>query len=126
MANSQTLSASNLRYLMVMKGLGENGRGVRCTDVATELGLSKPSVHNMMHTFRDMGLIRKDSYGASFFTEEGSRLVQRYSEYVDALSGLLAGYFPQEAPLQTAVYAMISEMPEPDLAVFLQRAKGAL
>lgn len=124
MANSQTLSASNLRYLMVMKGLSENGRGVRCTDVATELGLSKPSVHNMMHTFRDMGIIRKDTYGASFFTEAGSDLVQRYSKYVEALSGLLAGYFPQEAPLQTAVYAMVSEMPEADLDVFLQRAQG--
>ena len=124
MANSQTLSASNLRYLMIMKGLSENGRGVRCTDVATELGLSKPSVHNMMHTFRDMGIIRKDTYGASFFTEAGSDLVQRYSKYVEALSGLLAGYFPQEAPLQTAVYAMVSEMPETDLDVFLQRAQG--
>ena len=125
MANLQTLSASNLRYLMVMKGLSENGRGVRCTDVATELGLSKPSVHNMMHTFRDMGLIRKDSYGASFFTEAGSELVERYSRYVDALAGLLAGYFPQEAPLQAAVYAMVSEMPEQDLDVFLQRAEEA-
>lgn len=123
MANFQTLSASNLRYLMVMKGLGENGRGVRCTDVATELGLSKPSVHNMMHTFRDMGLIRKDAYGASFFTEAGSELVERYSQYVEALSKLLAEYFPKEAPLQTAVYAMVSEMPEQDLAVFLRRAK---
>ena len=124
MANSQSLSASNLRYLMVMKCLSENGRGVRCTDVATELGLSKPSVHNMMHTFRDMGIIRKDAYGASFFTEAGTELVQRYSRYIEALSKLLSGYFPQEAPLQTAVYAMVSELPEPDLAVFLQRAQG--
>ena len=97
MANSQPLSASNLRYLMVMKGLSENGRGVRCTDVATELGLSKPSVHNMMHTFRDMGIIRKDAYGASFFTQAGTELVQRYSKYADALSELLSEYFPQEA-----------------------------
>ena len=74
MTNSNTLTASNIRYLLTMKELDGDGRGVRCIALATALGLSKPSVHNMMGTFSQMGLISRDSYGAAFFTDEGNEL----------------------------------------------------
>ena len=66
MANLKSLSPSHIRYLLAMQELDRQGKGVRSRDIAAVLGLSKPSVHNMMNTFIDFGLIRKDAYGAAF------------------------------------------------------------
>ena len=97
---TKTLTASNIRYLLIMQRLDPENKGTRCTDVAEKLKCSKPSVHNMMHTLRDMGIIRRDAYGESFFTEEGLALADRFPED-DLLSG---------------VCAFLSEMPEAALA----------
>ena len=64
---TKTLTASNIRYLLIMQRLDPENKGTRCTDVAEKLKCSKPSVHNMMHTLRDMGIIRRDAYGESFW-----------------------------------------------------------
>ena len=60
------LTASNIRYLLAMKELDHDGSGVRCSAIANALRLSKPSVHNMMNTFRRLGLVQKDAYRACF------------------------------------------------------------
>lgn len=59
MTNRRTLTASNIRYLLTMKELDRDGCGVRCVDLASALNLSKPSVHNMMDTFSELGIISK-------------------------------------------------------------------
>ena len=53
MANLRNLSPSHIRYLLTMQELDRQGKGVRSSDIAAALGLSKPSVHNMMKTFMD-------------------------------------------------------------------------
>ena len=92
MTNSNALTASNIRYLLTMKELDGDGRGVRCIALATALGLSKPSVHNMMGTFSQMGLISRDSYGAAFFTDEGNgRLNMAIVEFKNASRACMSG-----------------------------------
>ena len=105
MTNSNTLTASNIRYLLTMKELDGDGRGVRCIALATALGLSKPSVHNMMGTFSQMGLISRDSYGAAFFTDEGNELTRRYSRYYAGVARLLRRSFPGMADVREAAYS---------------------
>ena len=111
MTNSNTLTASNIRYLLTMKELDGDGRGVRCIALATALGLSKPSVHNMMGTFSQMGLISRDSYGAAFFTDEGNELARRYSRYYAGVARLLRS---------EAAYSLLSEVPESCLEELVQ------
>ena len=72
------LTASNIRYLLAMKELDHDGSGVRCSAIANALRLSKPSVHNMMNTFRRLGLVQKDAYRACFFTDRGNEIAARY------------------------------------------------
>ena len=91
MTNSNALTASNIRYLLTMKELDGDGRGVRCIALATALGLSKPSVHNMMGTFSQMGLISRDSYGAAFFTDEGNELARRYGNICIGMGATIMG-----------------------------------
>ena len=120
MTNSNTLTASNIRYLLTMKELDGDGRGVRCIALATALGLSKPSVHNMMGTFSQMGLINRDSYGAAFFTDEGNELARRYGRYYAGVARLLRSSFPGMADVSEAAYSLLSEVPESCLEELVQ------
>ena len=81
MTNRRTLTASNIRYLLTMKGLDRDGCGVRCVALASALNLSKPSVHNMMDTFSELGIISKTSYGVAHFTDSGNDTARRYGHY---------------------------------------------
>lgn len=87
MTNSNALTASNIRYLLTMKELDGDGRGVRCIALATALGLSKPSVHNMMGTFSQMGLISRDSYGAAFLPMRATSLPAATAAITPVLQG---------------------------------------
>ena len=42
-----TLTAANIRYLLVIRELDAEKRGARCIDVAKILGVTKPSVTTM-------------------------------------------------------------------------------
>ena len=77
MANRIALTAANIRYLLALKTLEKEGAGTRSVDIASSLGLSKPSVHNMMNTFTEMGLVSKNAYGAAFLTELGKETAKR-------------------------------------------------
>ena len=123
MANQRALTASHIRYLLTMNALDPAGHGVRCVDVATAMNLSKPSVHNMMDTFSEMGLIRKASYGTAVFTEEGHRLAERYDRYYQSVSGLLRSGFPDIQNVQPAVCALLSEIPEENLEQLCARPR---
>lgn len=78
----QTLSASNIRYLIALNAL-DSEDGIRCIDIAEELSLTKPSVHRMMETFCDRSLVKKAKYGMVFLTEEGREFAERYAAYYD-------------------------------------------
>lgn len=112
MGDPISLTASQIRYLLTMKDLDHEGIGVRGIKVASALGFSRPSVHTMLNTFREMGLIRKDDYGIARFTDLGLEIVTRYSCYYQSLIRVLAAYFPPDEHLQAAVYAFMAEIPE--------------
>lgn len=41
-------TASDIKYLLVMKKLYSTENGVSSTDIAKALNISKPSIHNLM------------------------------------------------------------------------------
>lgn len=120
MPHLKSLSASQIRYLLAMKELGSDGGGIRGANMASLLGCSKPSVHSMLNTFRDMGLIQKNAYGCAYFTEAGFAAVDRYNRYYQLVARLLTSYFPPDECLQTAIYAFLAELPEERLQAFCQ------
>ena len=83
------LTTTNIKYLIAINQLYNKQNGVRCTDLANMLGVSKPSVHRMVETMKNTGLIDKDRYGEIFFTQEGQELAEKYSSYYDSFSNSL-------------------------------------
>ena len=109
MANRIALTAANIRYLLALKTLEKEGAGTRSVDIASSLGLSKPSVHNMMNTFTEMGLVSKNAYGAAFLTELGNETANRYVRYYDSVEGLLKGSFPGAGDVGSATCYLLAE-----------------
>lgn len=123
MANRIALTAANIRYLLALKTLEKEGAGTRSVDIASSLGLSKPSVHNMMNTFTEMGLISKNAYGAAFLTELGNETANRYVRYYDSVEGLLKCSFPGAGDVGSATYYLLAEMPEASLEALCRRTE---
>ena len=60
-------------YLEAILVLSRKGSGVRSVDIATMLGVSKPSVSHAMKLLREDGYIAMDRYGTVTLMDKGDR-----------------------------------------------------
>ena len=58
-------------YLETISLLHERMRIARVTDIANELGVSKPSVHAALHELERRGLIQHEHYGEVYLSAAG-------------------------------------------------------
>ena len=125
MANqNQPLTASNIKYLLVLYNICPANTGTRCVRIAQTLGITKPSVHTMINTLKGMGLVRKDLYGAVSFTEQGLALTERYNKYFDLISSYFSEILPEETDARAAACALMAELSETSLNIFCERCKS--
>ncbi len=69
------LSASKKRYLFTIYELGCDGRAVQCKDIASSLGVKRPSTSKMLKILAEEDqLIEKEYYGTVQFTATGAKL----------------------------------------------------
>ncbi len=71
-------SAEN--YLETILMLKKEKGNVRSIDIATELGVSKPSVSVAMKSFREEGYITVDENGSITLTEKGMEIANKVYE----------------------------------------------
>ncbi len=103
------LTTTNIKYLITINQIYNTEKGVRCTDVANILGVSKPSVHRMVENMKNMGLIDKDRYGEIFFTEIGEELAAKYSRYYEAFSHQFGHFLTDEVDKISGICAFLAE-----------------
>lgn len=65
------LSASLEDYLKEIYLLHQQSAEVRVTDIARQLGISKPSVNRAMNTLKELNLLEHEHYGTITLTETG-------------------------------------------------------
>ena len=81
----QRLTSSQLNYLLCIQQLcAQNGK-VRSADLSRAIGLSMPSVHNMLVTLCDLGKEKS----LLFLTEDGLECLQYYQTAAAAAGQLL-------------------------------------
>ena len=74
------------RYLEVIYELGENGGGeVRVKDLATSLGVSKPSVSEMVDRMVESALVTHDKYQHIKLTTKGKRIAKGLARKHDTI-----------------------------------------
>ena len=62
-------------YLEAILVLSKQGGGVRSVDIASMLGVSKPSVSHAMKLLREDGYIAMDRYGTVTLLEKAKKLL---------------------------------------------------
>ena len=67
-------------YLESILVLSKKGGGVRSIDIATRLGVSKPSVSHAMKLLREDGYIAMDRYGTVTLLEKGAEIANQIYE----------------------------------------------
>jgi DtxR family transcriptional regulator, Mn-dependent transcriptional regulator len=65
------LTESLEMYLETISLLREKSKMARVTDIARELGVSKPSVHAALHELERRGLIEHEHYGEVYLSAAG-------------------------------------------------------
>lgn len=78
-------------YLEAILILSKKGGGVRSVDIATMLGVSKPSVSHAMKLLREDGYIAMDRYGTVTLLEKGAGIANRIYERHMVLTKMLEG-----------------------------------
>lgn len=84
----QRLTYSQLNYMLCIRQLTNEGT-VRATDLSHRIGLSMPSVHNMLVTLTDMELVEKTT-GSIHITPTGEETLGYYHRCMDSISAFLA------------------------------------
>lgn len=75
-------------YLEAVSFLSDSG-GVRVTDIAQKLGVSKPSVLTALRALEDRGLLKHERYRGVTLTEEGALQAQAIRERHTFLTSFL-------------------------------------
>ena len=78
-------------YLEAILVLSKQGGGVRSVDIASMLGVSKPSVSHAMKLLREDGYIAMDRYGTVTLLEKGEKIAVRIYERHQVLTKMLEG-----------------------------------
>ena len=110
MSSGPALTAANILYLLAIEDLDRDGKGVRCVDVAQVLGITKPSVHSMVDSMKDMGLLEKPHYGVIRLTDLGRSTADRYQVYFQTICRHFTQFLPQRQDVLAAAFALLSEL----------------
>ena len=90
-------------YLESILVLSKKGGGVRSIDIATRLGVSKPSVSHAMKLLREDGYIAMDRYGTVTLLAKGAEIANQIYERHIVLARMLEGLgVPAEIAMEDA------------------------
>lgn len=104
-------TASQIRYLIYLYRLSKNGVGVKNIELANALKLSKPSVHAMLKSLSEMGLVEQESFGLAHLTPKGRDIAHRYEGCFLYLSDKISEICGENVASDTAICSIMSDMP---------------
>lgn len=114
------ISDTHLRYLFAICDLAAAGPRVSSMEVATALGVTKPSVTRALKSLAARDLVVKEYYGKIYLTDRGAFTARYYRELLGiALNGFPDFGFGMTADQKhAAALALVAALPE---AEYLRR-----
>jgi len=101
---------SQIKYLIWLYRLSQDGCGVKNIELANALDVSKPSVHYMLKSLSDLGLVRQEPFKLAHLTKEGRSLAQKYVFCFDVLERKISEIFGNENVSETAICGLLADM----------------
>lgn len=109
--NNVKFSFAQVRYIVCLYRLSQGGYGVKNVELASALGFSKPSVHNMLKSLADLGVVKQEIFGLAFFTDEGRVLAQKYAVCYAKLEKEMTEICGKGAASENAICGLLADMP---------------
>ena len=108
--NNVKFTSSQIRYMICMLRLSRGGYGVKNVEIATALDYSKPSVHNMLKSLVDMGVVNQEIFGLAHFTDEGRALAIKYECCFRLLENKMNELCGDNATTEIAICGILADM----------------
>ena len=122
MSDSKTLTASGIRYLIAIGELDNGTDGVRSKDIAAHIGVTKPSVSNMVAALQKMALVQSERFGSVFLTDVGRALAREYTECYKLLYEKLTTVLGlSERDSNAATFSILAQTPLSELPELSER-----
>jgi len=120
--NSHTgkITPSKENYLKVMLELSSE-EGIRSTNIASALGISKASVSSMMNVLREAGYVTKEKYGAVSLTENGRKAAADIKRRYELLKRFLHDILGVEAAIAAEDACRMEHLISPETADQIDR-----
>jgi len=120
--NSHTgkITPSKENYLKVMLELSSE-EGIRSTDIASALGISKASVSSMMNVLREAGYVTKEKYSAVSLTENGRKAAADIKRRYELLKKFLHDILGVEAAIAAEDACRMEHLISPETADQIDR-----
>ena len=112
---NKELTTSQIRYIVWLHRLSCDGSGVKNVDLATALGFSKSSVHNMLRSLSEMGILRQEYFGMAFLTDYGRALAHKYSYCYGILEEKISQICGIGTVSENSIFAILADMTEEKL-----------
>ena len=90
--------------------LSRSGAGVKNIELATVLELSKPSIHNMLKSLAEMGIVTKQTYGLAHFTDEGRLLAKKYEACFKLLESRLSELCGDNTITENSICGILADL----------------
>lgn len=119
MSNTTTLTAAHIRYLLAIKRIYTE-TGIFSSEIAKELGVSRPTVHNMMDLFIEKHYIYKEPQGLVYLTKYGMCVASVYESYYHKIKEILFSDKRIDATAEMAICALLGELSEENLVILAQ------
>ena len=111
MDNQKRFTSAQIRYMICIYHLAQHDDGVKNLDIATALGFSKPSVHNMLKYLADIGIVQKETFGLAYLTDNGRAIAQKYATCYAVLSQKITDICGSDATSENAICGLLADMP---------------
>ena len=111
MDNNVKFSFAQVRYIVCLYRLSQGGYGVKNVELASALGFSKPSVHNMLKSLAELGIVKQEVFGLAFFTDKGRVLAEKYAVCYAKLEKEMTEICGNGAASENAICGLLADMP---------------
>ena len=121
--NQNRFTFSQIRYIICIYRLTRKEEGVKSIDIANALGFSKPSVHNMLKSLADLGVVRRETFGLAYLTDEGRIIARKYTVCYAILERKMADICGGGAASENAICGLLADMPTPKIDELYDRSE---
>ena len=90
--------------------LSKEGVGVKNSELASALDFSKPSVHNMLKSLAEMGIVKQETFGLAHFTKEGRTLAIKYACCFEILKNRIENLCGIDSTSESAICGILADM----------------